>query len=196
MSTLSYEFVKTQVKTKGYAWFESGDYNLNIVGIRNTSTKNKITNKFDDKLTLSYLIDGKPQFYEFDITTDPGMYYSKYLLNKDGVAILVPGQYKATYQIGLHQGKYEALVQRKSVKVFRDNDKDNEYDMKPEKIDEGLFGINIHRSNPKGESLVIDKWSAGCQVFKRVKDFNIFMNICKQSSKVWGNSFTYTLIEL
>ena len=35
----------------------------------------------------------------------------------------------------------------------------------------------------------------GCQVFKRVKDFDEFMKIVKKSKKIHGNSFTYTLIE-
>jgi hypothetical protein len=35
----------------------------------------------------------------------------------------------------------------------------------------------------------------GCQVFKRVKDFDAFMKIVKKSAKIHGNSFTYTLIE-
>ena len=25
-------------------------------------------------------------------------------------------------------------------------------------------------------------------------DFNVFMNICKNAQKIWGNKFTYTLI--
>ena len=35
-----------------YKWFEKGDYNLNIVGIRNSNTKGKVTNRFDDKIGL------------------------------------------------------------------------------------------------------------------------------------------------
>ena len=31
--------------------------------------------------------------------------------------------------------------------------------------------------------------------FKRVKDFNEFISICKKAAKVHGNHFTYTLIE-
>ena len=190
------ELIKKEVQAKGYLWFWGGNYNLNIVGVRNLSTKNQITNKFDDLITISYQINGITQYHEYSITTEPGIYYSQHLLDKDGVAILVPGQYRGGWQIGLHRGKYEALVQRKPVKVFRDKDKDKEYDMLPETIDNGLFGINIHRSNPKGESENVDKWSAGCQVFKRSEDFNIFMNICHKASKIWGNLFTYTLIEL
>ena len=37
-----------------FKWFEKGNYNLNIVGIRNSNTNNKVTNRFDDKITLSY----------------------------------------------------------------------------------------------------------------------------------------------
>lgn len=190
------QILKSYFQTKGYSWFETGDYNLNIIGIRNLSTKNQITNKFDDILVLHYMISNIEQYHEFPITTEPGKYYSQNLLNQSGVAILVPGQYKGTWQIGLHQGKYEALVQRKPVKVYRDKDKDSIYDLNTETINTGLFGINIHRSNPNGTSQVVGKWSAGCQVFQSSQDFNIFMNICKKAQKIWGNSFTYTLIEL
>ncbi|MAH43130.1 hypothetical protein CL614_05425, partial [archaeon] len=57
------------------------------------------------------------------------------------------------------------------------------------------YGINIHRSNPYTESYYVDKWSAGCQVFKKIADFNTFMEICRKAKDIWGNSFTYTLIE-
>ena len=179
-----------QMLPKELVWFEGGDYNLNIIGTRNPQTT--ITNQFDDLITISYQIGGVWQYHEYPITTEPGVYYSQHLLNKSGVAILVPGQYKGAWQIGLHQGKYEALVQRKPVKVYRDNDKDSEYDLSPEKVDEGLFGINIHHAGK--DSQEIGKWSAGCQVFKRLEDFNIFMEVCHKSAKIWGNKFTYTLI--
>ena len=42
--------IKTTVESKGYKWFENGDYNLNIVGIRNSETLNEVTNKFDDHI--------------------------------------------------------------------------------------------------------------------------------------------------
>jgi hypothetical protein len=59
----------------------------------------------------------------------------------------------------------------------------------------GIFGINIHRSNPTTESQYVENWSEGCQVFKRVKDFNVFMQICNKAKAAHGNSFTYTLIQ-
>jgi hypothetical protein len=193
------EFTRLQieetVKGKGYKWFENGNYNLNIVGVRNSSTNEEVTNKFDDLLTVSYKTGNIWNFQQYGCTTDPGKYYTENLLNPDGVAILVPGQYRSTYSIGLHQGKYEALKQMKPVQVYRDNNKDNFYDMQPDDIHEGIFGINIHRASATGTSTQIDKWSAGCQVIANYEDFNKLMLLAKQAEAIWGNSFTYTLIE-
>ena len=51
------EQIESAVKAKGYRWFENGDYNVNIVGIRNSNTGNEITNKFDDHITVSFKCD-------------------------------------------------------------------------------------------------------------------------------------------
>ena len=59
--------------------------------------------------------------------------------------------------------------------------------------DNGMFGINIHKAGQ--DSTWVENWSEGCQVFKRVKDFDEFMKICKKAAKIHGNHFTYTLIE-
>jgi hypothetical protein len=187
--------IEHAVKVKGYSWFESNkDFDVNIVGIRNTTTQNKVTNRFDDTMTLSYKINGVWQFHQWICTTDPGITYTtQRLLSPLGVARLVPNQYRGAYQIGLHQGKYEALVQRKPVKVYRDANKDLKFD--ETKIEEGLFGINIHRSSPTGVSTVIEGWSAGCQVFSNIRDFRQFMQIMNRAKDVFGNNFTYTLIE-
>lgn len=191
------EQIKNAVESKGYKWFEGGDYNLNIVGVRNSDTHGAVTNKFDDKLTVSYSVDGEMKYHEFDATTDPGSHWEKNLLNKDGVAILKPGQYRGSHKIGLHQGKYEALRQQKPVKVYRDNNKDGKYDLLEENVHEGIFGINIHRATKwEGKkSTQIDKWSAGCQVIAANDDFRLFMEIANKAKDTWGNSFTYTLIE-
>jgi hypothetical protein len=187
--------VEKAVKSKGYKWFENGDYNLNIVGIRNSSTNNEITNKFDDLLTVSYKIDEIWYFHQWEATTDPGLHWAENLLNKDGVAILVPGQYSGSHKIDLHQGKYSALKQQKPLKVYRDNNKDGKYDMLEENIKEGIYGINIHRASATGTSTQIDKWSAGCQVIANNQNFDKLMELANKSKDKWGNSFTYTLIE-
>jgi hypothetical protein len=47
------EKIEAAVKAKGYKWFDEGDYNLNIVGVRNSEPGDAITNKFDDYITIS-----------------------------------------------------------------------------------------------------------------------------------------------
>ena len=111
------EQVEEAVKSKGYKWFENGNYNLNIVGIRNSDTFDEVTNKFDDLLTVSYKVGNDLQYHQWNCTTDPGKYYTENLLNEDGVAILVPGQYRSSHVIGMPQGKYKALKQAKAIKV-------------------------------------------------------------------------------
>ena len=188
--------IETAVKAKGYKWFENGDYNLNIVGVRNGETGTEVTNKFDDFLTLSYKVDGEWQFHCFDATTDPGKHWVENIMREEGVAVLKENQYRGSHKIGLHQGKYEALRQQKPVQVYRDNDLDGNYDLLEENIQEGIFGINIHRATKwEGKkSTQIDKWSAGCQVIAANDDFRLFMEICNKAKDAWSNSFTYTLI--
>ena len=188
--------IETAVKAKGYKWFENGNYNLNIVGVRNGETLNEVTNKFDDFMTLSYKVDGEWQYHCFDCTTDPGKHWVENIMREAGVAILKENQYRGSHKIGLHQGKYEALRQQKPVQVYRDNNLDECYDLVEENIQEGIFGINIHRATKwEGKkSTQIDKWSAGCQVIAANDDFRLFMEICNKAKDTWGNSFTYTLI--
>jgi len=189
----SVDYVKQVLETKGYAFFTNGVYNLNIIGIRNP---NLVANSFDDTMVVVYKFGGEWITKVYPITTDAGTYWLKNPMSNKGTAILVPNQYRGVYSIDLHNNKYYALCQRNGkVEVYRDNDKDVILDMDSAKIEKGMFGINIHRSNPFSESLKVDKFSAGCQVFKRVKDFNEFMEICQKSKALWGNSFTYTLIK-
>jgi hypothetical protein len=185
------EQVETAVKTKGYKWFEGGDYVLNIVGVRNSSTGQKVTNVFDDHITLSYTVGGEKKFHCWPATTDPGTKGVMQYGNKAGVARLVEGQYIDSHIMRLHAGKYEALGQNKAVKVFRDPNKDMIYDEKS--IQEGVFGINIHKAG--ADSTYVENWSEGCQVFKRSADFEEFMAICRKAKAANGNKFSYTLIE-
>ena len=195
MECYTREQIEKAVKSKGYVWFNgSKDFDVNIVGVRNMATGLKITDLFDDCLTISYKENGQWKFYCWTATTDPGKRGMLEGKAKGGVARLVPGQYRKTYAVSMHAGKYQAVCQRLgNVTVWRDGDRDLMYD--EVKTATGMFGINIHRSNPKSESKYISNWSEGCQVFKKVKDFNEFMKICKKAVKIYGNHFTYTLIE-
>jgi len=190
------EQVELAVKSKGYKWFNDDSnkgYDVNIVGIRNNAplVDDKVTNLFDDFITLSFKENGVWKFYIWQATTDPGTKGILETKNKSGIARLVEGQYRGSHTIRLHQGKYEALGQAKNVKVYRDANRDMKYD--ETKIEEGIFGINIHHAG--ADSTYVNDWSMGCQVFKKTKDFNEFMKICRMARDIHGNSFTYTLIE-
>ena len=194
------EQIETSVKEKGYKWFEDNNnkgYDVNIIGIRNSKTKGRVTNAFDDCITISYKIDGEWQFHCYKCTTDPGTHWVENIMRKEGVAVLKPGQYRGSHKLRLHQGKYLALGQKKDVTVYRDNNRDDKYDLDDSKTDTGLFGINIHRATGRAgrTSTRVDKWSAGCQVIANNTDWHEFLDICYEAKAVWGNNFTYTLIE-
>lgn len=189
------EQIEKAMNEKGHKYFTGGDYDVNIIGVRNAATGDEITNKFDDCITLSYKVDGEWKFNCWKCTTDPGKYWTEHLLNKDGVAILKEGQYRGSHKIRKHQGKYDALCQKGPVKVYRDKNMDDEYDLIEENVHEGIYGINIHKAGSwKSGSVQVDKWSAGCQVFSKEDDFYDFMNVMYKARDRWGNSFTYTLL--
>ena len=189
--------IESTLKEKGYKWFENGDYNLNIVGVRNSETKGKVTNKFDDCITLSYKVDGEWQFHCYECTTDPGTHWVEHPMLEIGVAILKPGQYRSSHKLRLHGGKYLALGQQKNVTVYRDSNRDDNYDLDENNTTTGLFGINIHRATKYAgrESTNVGKWSAGCQVIAANDDWHAFLDVCQTAREKWSNNFTYTLIE-
>jgi hypothetical protein len=185
--------IEQAVKRKGFVWFEDTrnvNYDVNIVGIRNSVTGLAVTNIFDDWLTLSYKEGSQWKFHIWPVTTDPGKKGVMEFSATGGVARLVPGQYKATYSLGLHRGQYEALRQVKPVKVFRDSDRNLTFN--ESFITEGIYGINIHKAG--ANSTYVENWSEGCQVFKRSADFDEFIRICRKARDVHGNFFTYTLL--
>ena len=47
----SLDQIKSAVIAKGYKWFETGNFNLNLIGIRNSTG---VTNTFDDTFFLQF----------------------------------------------------------------------------------------------------------------------------------------------
>ena len=194
------EKIAEVMASKGYKYLTDDNnktYDVNIIGIRNDETKGRVTNAFDDCITISYKIEGEWQFHCIPCTTDPGSHWVENILNEKGVAILKPNQYRGSHKLRLHQGKYLALGQKKPVTVYRDNNLDGNYDLDESKTETGIFGINIHRATGRsgGKSTRIDKWSAGCQVIADNDDWHQFLDICQTAREIHGNSFSYTLIE-
>ena len=195
MTTLSSREIKSLVKTlnsKGYKVFTE-PYKLNIVGVRSDITK---ANSFDDKIFVFY--ENKYGDWEgksFPATTDAGTYWLQNPMNSQGTALLKEGQYPNSHKLGLHRGQYKALVQQSPVTVIRDYDRNAVLDFNNGREFTGLYGINIHRASSIGTTKVIDKYSAGCQVFSNAEDFAYFLQLAEASKDRYGNNFTYTLID-
>lgn len=179
------------MKSKGYQ-INDKPYQLNIVGVRADSN---VPNKFDDKMYVFWNTENGWEGKYFTITTDPGTYWLNNPMQPSGTAILKQGQYINSHKIGLHQGKYKALTQQKPVTVIRDYDRNAILDFNNGKEDKGLFGINIHRANATGTTKIIDKYSAGCQVFENAEDFAKFLELAEKHNTMYGNNFTYTLVD-
>tara|TARA_R110000751_G_scaffold33071_5_gene82590 strand:+ start:371 stop:961 length:591 start_codon:yes stop_codon:yes gene_type:complete len=179
----------------GFAVFDNGDYDLNIVGIRKA---NGTPNTFDDVLHVIYKVNGQWVDRYWPVTTDPGTYWLEHPTNPAGTAAVVADrQYRGVWQIGKHKGKYTALVQTGGeIAVHRDDNHDAKVDYRDDNIVSGYYGINCHRATTRaGGSVSVDKWSAGCQVFAVPSHFDAFMSICKKQRDLRGwSNFSYVLL--
>lgn len=177
----------------GYRFFEGEEYDLNLFGVRHPDYENL----FNDLLGCAWRADGKWHLRLWPGTTDPGGYYLRRPAHSGGTAILVPGQYRGVWQLGMHKGQYEALFQSGAeVKVYRDADRDQVLDLSKATIDEGWFGINQHRSGLRSKN--VDKWSAGCQVHGTRGGFEDVMRLARlqQVYNPSWKSYSYTLFTL
>lgn len=184
----------TALRTKGYKVFQR-PYELNIVGIRSRSV---VPNRFDDQIHVFFRDNsGRWVYHIYPATTDPGTFWLRQPMEPQGTAILKEGQYLNVYAIDMHRGKYLALCQRRGVvTVVRDYDRDAVLDFNNGTSYTGWYGINVHRASVEGTTKKVEKYSGGCQVFANADDFAKFMQLCEDHRRLYGNVFTYTLIDL
>lgn len=187
----SIEILKMVLLKKGYP-LKTKTYELNIIGIRNDNSK---PNSFDDTLCVLFKDEyGDETLLCFSCTTDPGLYWLKHPLNVKGCAIMKEGHYPNVYKIGLHRG-YKALEQIGNIRFVRDNDKDDELDFKGGYEINEVIKANIHHAALPETSVIVEKWSAGCQVIN--KGWNEFIELCQKSKLITEqNRFSYTLINI
>ncbi len=199
---------------KGYAFFAKKPYDLNLGGIRNPNAE---PDRFDDSFFVAF-IDSRWTWRVamWACTTDPGIYWlderadREGKLNKEGTAILIPGQYRSCWRIGLHNGKYPALVQNgRKFRVWRDLNKDGMLD-RSGKVFTNVTGLNCHKAKnwedvdtasgkktKVGLKSGVNKYSAGCQVSEvsYAHDY-VLMPLARQQSRSGnGSTFSYTLFE-
>lgn len=187
----SIEQIKKALLKKGYP-IKTGEWELNIIGIRNDNAQ---PNSFDDTMCVLFKDHyGDDTLITFSCTTDAGLYWLLHPMNVDGCIIMKEGHYPNAYKIGLHRG-YKALKQIGNIRYVRDNNKDAilDFDAKNEVV--GNFATNIHHASFPEKSVVVDKWSAGCQVIN--KGWLEFLELCDQSVLITEkNRFDYTLLNI
>jgi len=195
------EIIADTFKSKGFVFFDNGDYNVNIVGIRNES---RVSGKWDDLFIILFKTGGLWSARVLSGTTDPGEIELKnpsFLEGKrNGVAIVAPGQYRGLWKIGKHH-QFDALVQVGNVKLYRDGNRDAVIDLDPKTL--GSYGIgtgiNFHGFWNAEQYATVLNWSAGCQVPSvnmRGVNWRSLMDVFATAAKRYGNSFTYTLLDV
>lgn len=119
-TNVSYDKVKAAVLGKKYQWF-SGELQLNIVGVRNTSgqvsdgaggVKHPLTNKFTDIVIVAWIENGQKFAESYPATTVPGASFAlssnkkfaSQSKNANGVGIMKEKQYINQYTPGYHHG--------------------------------------------------------------------------------------------
>ena len=167
---MTYQELKKLVESKGYTYFDSGEYNLNFVWIRKDMIAD---NHFTDDLHIGYKVKGVEQVTSVKCTTVPGL--KKSLLNPvtvegiTGTAIIVPEQYRGTWEFRdttSEFSNYPYFRQIKPVDYWRDGNRDTILD-KVNEQDDRIFGTHWHKMSNVGdkrrvEDFEVNNFSLGC----------------------------------
>jgi hypothetical protein len=127
-------------------------------------------------------VPGKPAFL------DPS--------HKDGVMIIIPGQYIDVYESGFHKHDktHPALRQVGIFRHWRDNDGDLVIDKSVVYASKDN-GANFHRAKLEGDTPLVGPNSEGCQVAQNRAKHLGFIRIFSNYDAMGIERFTYTLVE-
>ncbi len=172
---------------------------VNIVYVEGMSPdgvpNDDLPNEFNDAKFVIRFVQGVPVIAgSWEATTEPGKYWTVNRMNAKGTARIAFGQYES-WQLGLHRGEHEALVQTGgTVTVHRDDDEN--YIRPADPADTGWFGINQHWGYdlPRGD---VGSASAGCLVGRTRQGHREFMQLAKTDERFLADNrhrFSTTII--
>lgn len=186
-------------KAKNYLLVET-PYYPNLFGVRKETNE---PNKFDDFIGAIWK-DKTGNWLSccYEGTTDAGTYWLEHPMNVDGTAIIIPGQYIEVYKLGQHTG-YAAYEEIGNFNYVRDNNKDKILDWVYRKVGFKIYNqngkTNLHHAGElvNNPSTFVEKWSAGCQVVRRILEFGSILELGQNWVKLFKNEnkFNYTLFE-
>ena len=199
-----YGMIKKSVLDLGYKWFEGGDYDLNIIWVR---MNDNVNNKMDDYCLTCYTVQGVEYVTQVRANTLPGTYGGLYnpvtVRGITGTAVVQPQQVLGAYhynEIGFPKNDYNPFHSSyfsptKSIKIWRDNNRDDEIDyMQPEDSPPSDV-ICWHFQGEPISSPGHNPWSIGC-LGTMLSDWrDIVIPIIRKAIAIWGTNFTLTLIE-
>ena len=173
---------------KGYEF----DPVFNIIGIRYAL----VGNKFTDYMVVTFVQNGVSRVYRMDMTTIPGIDRDTRIY-RQGRAVMKEGHYLKAYGVGLHAGKYTALVNRDGKRYpdfYRDINEDAVLDIGPpsELYQNQLIGLNIHSTRKNSTPFTnVYNWSEGCQVIQWWQNFKHMMALVGVVNR---QQYDYTLL--
>jgi len=191
---MDYNKIKALYQSKRYAFY-TGNHNLNILVVRNDVEPKP--NTYNDTLVIVTDIDNKHTLVECKCTSIPGTHWLNNPMEPIlGAGAIAEGQYIGLWYMGKFHGT-DALLEKNPIKMYRDNDRDNDFDFDTKSITTGNYCVFAHQSFAGSYPKTVDKSSAGCIVPQQLTDYVRVMEMCKkQIASGLGNSFTLTLIKL
>lgn len=194
--------IQTICRKKKY-WFPdtSRPGNCFLFGIR-AKEVNQWYDEFNDVLGIAVVEKGGTySLFGAAGTTDPGR---SELTNptfaraqRDGTAIMKPGQYRGCYILDYHgtgQWRHRAFRQVGPIAFYSDPDRDTILEFDERKVQSEVVGLNFHAAAKNVDLKEIGPYSAGCQVVRDYDEFQKIVSIAERQIQLLGvNSFSYTL---
>lgn len=198
-----YEMIKKSIERLGYKWWESGDYDLNIIWVRMSDI---VSNMMGDYCLICYKVKDVENVLTVKANTLPGLYGGLYnpittIEGITGTAIVQPQQVLGAYQFidkGINDSwnPFESsfFLPIKSIKIWRDNDKDAEIDYMQSEDASPSDGICWHFQEEPISSVDSKPWSVGCLGWVKNDLKNILYPIFQRATERWGINYSLTLI--
>lgn len=197
-------------KKLGYKFFDEGDYNLNIIAIRENDV---FENTFSDTLYAIYKVSGVWQVLALPWTTLAGtlgfggeqspLTAAQTGTGQDGVAIILEGQYRGALKWVRNGWRYPFVKYLKQIKPFkylRDNNRNFKIDRNLP-VQTGIYQTHLH---PMSSTGLLTKfvnywgspWSQGCMgapepEFRKLEKL---IELCIKMRPDLGDTFTLTVL--
>lgn len=182
-----FDLVHEACDRAGYLFWPQKPFDLFLFGIRSAAPSD--SNLFDDTIGVAYVNgSGVPTVERWPATTDPG----RKSMADPWCATVIPHQLRKVWTRGQHHpgtpGAYDCLVPTVGavIPVWRGKDRS--------KVFFDSSGIQLHHAG--ASSVLVDGWSAGCQVLQHADDLTRLLWLYDEQVRRLGLRYvSYTLFD-